>query len=88
MVVHSPEVDSRIHFYAATAFVKKHIPKGWVSKGSHDHGKQKVALDDGYIIIEQKWNPGPKEPVKEIPELTKKRLSRTKGRKRSSVRKR
>lgn len=81
MVVLSPEADSRIHFYAASAFVRDYTPKGWVSKGSHDHGKQRVLLDNGYILIEQKWNPGPKEPVKEIPELTKKRQSRTKGRK-------
>lgn len=77
----SPEANSRIHFYAATAFVKKYTPKGQVSKGSHDHGKQRVLLDAGYILIDQKWNPGPKEPVKEIAELTKKR---TEVRKRSS----
>ena len=73
MSVYSPEAGSRIQFYAATAFVRDFDPKGKVSRGSHDHGNQRVLLDIGYILIDLKWNLGPQEPAKEIPELTEKR---------------
>jgi len=76
MSILSPEELTRINFYAATAFVRSFDPKGRVSKGSHAHGKQRIKLDDGWIIIDQGWYPKPQEPAQEIPELTKKRKKR------------
>jgi hypothetical protein len=65
----SPEIYSKVNFYAATAFVRKYRYKGRVSKGSHAHGKQRISLDDGWIIIEQEWYPNSTEkPEKLTPE--------------------
>ena len=68
-----PDELSQIRFYAATAFVRDHSYKGRISNGSHAHGKQRLTLDDGWIIIDQVWFPKKQEPPKEIPELTWKR---------------
>ena len=76
MSTFSPEELTRINFYAATAFVRAFYPKGRV-KGSHAHGKQRITLDDGWIIIDQVWSLKPQKPVQEIPELTEKRKKKS-----------
>ncbi|MGD0406855.1 MAG: hypothetical protein ABSB10_09435 [Candidatus Bathyarchaeia archaeon] len=53
----TPPVDTRINFESATAFVRKCTPnKKPIMLTGRDKGIR-VALDAGWIIIDQQWFP-------------------------------
>lgn len=51
----SPEENTKINFFAASAFIRKYkvFPKPIVLTGK-DRGRR-ISLDKGYLIIDRKW---------------------------------
>jgi len=52
----SPPAGTTVHFYAASATVRKaEVKKNPVSHASSRHGAQVVKLENGLLKIEQAW---------------------------------
>jgi len=51
----SPPENTKVNFRAATAFVRKYEPSRRPIKFTSGHRGNRIKLESGYIIIEQRW---------------------------------
>ena len=63
-----PEPLTKVHFYAATGFVRDYsFSKKPVSGATSRHGAQPaILMDNGYILIDQAWGRKPKSKIEPL----------------------